>query len=428
MRIYARFLIVIGSLFVANSAFATTSTCYEYYVGSTPYIAHKGSYTSSDAALDPTLGMKTDVTSPSLPVTDTYWPVSSGGGSETVADTPYYAGYWAWNGASAIGVYDAPTFYYQTPTFHTCAHNQTYGKPTNVFVDVNPNTAYVGQTVLFSWGASGVVNQCTLGGSPLSPTQGSNVPVVVGLGDAGTYTVYCSNYWGQSLSPGQDTLTVNQCSDPGILPFISYNLTQGTSPSGTAIGQMTIVSNPSIDVTAYCSGSVWKIRVTQASQPLRIDINLANQGITQITTSAINSASCALLETMKTTIEGHASSPSVTFTGGYFHTDAVLAHENVHKNRYTFAFDPYYSSFRNYLETDSAFQIPIDSAPNPAAAKAAITAKSEYIGELGGLNIDVQAAFNSVNNHSPSSDFVIPQQNAVASYIAQIDTRLSSCP
>lgn len=427
MKITSRILILICGLILANSVFATTSTCYEYYIGSTPYVAHQSTYSSGDAAFGPTFGMKTEVIYPSLPVINSYWPASSSGGSQTIADTPYYAGYWAWLGAAAIGVYNGD-FYYETPTFSSCSHNQTYGKPTSVYVDINPTTAYEGQTVLFSWGASGVVNQCTLGGSPLSPTQGSNVPVVVSLGDAGTYTVYCSNYWGQSTSPGQDTLTVNQCSDPGILPFLSYNLTEGTSPSGTAIGQMSLVSNPSIDVTAYCSGSVWKIRVTQASQPLRIDINLANQGITQITTSAINSASCTLLETMKTTIEEHASSPYVTFTGGYFHTDAVLAHETVHKNRYTNAFDPYYSSFRNYLETDSVFQIPIDSAANPAAAKAAITAKSEYIGELGGFNVDVNTAFNSVDNHSPSSDFVVPQQNAVATYIAQIDTRLSSCP
>lgn len=30
----------------------------------------------------------------------------------------------------------------------------------------------------------------------------------MGLSDAGTYVVYCSNYWGQSTSPGQDTLQV----------------------------------------------------------------------------------------------------------------------------------------------------------------------------------------------------------------------------
>lgn len=145
------FLLLFGISF-ASTALATSSTCYEYYLGDTPYIAHKSTYSASDAALAPTFGMKTLVTSPALPEINNYWSANSGGGSQTIADTPYFAGYWSWAGAGATGVLEYPTFYFVESTLSTCSEDQTYGPPTGTYVDINPNTAWEGQTVYFSWG------------------------------------------------------------------------------------------------------------------------------------------------------------------------------------------------------------------------------------------------------------------------------------
>lgn len=287
MRVGTKLLFATCWLLLANAAFATTSTCYEYYIGSTPYVAHQSTYSSGDAALGPTFGMKTEVTYPSLPVIDSYWSASSSGGSQTIADTPYSSGYWGWSGAAAIGTYNAPEFYYETSTFSQCSHSQTYGNPTGVFVDINPNTAIVGQTVYFSWGASGVVNQCTLGGSPLSPTQGSNVPVVVSLSDAGTYTVYCSNYWGQSTSPGQDTLVVNECSDASnpapLYDGSTYNPSFFSSVSpyigGGMFGNTQVGGYITSACPEVCSGGTKKYRleggaVTDSTSFMKISTHL----------------------------------------------------------------------------------------------------------------------------------------------------------
>src|SRR5690606_12844546 len=126
-------------------------------------------------------------------------------------------------------------------------------------------------------------------------------------------------------------------------------------------------------------------------------------------------------------METYASSPFLTIAGGYFHEDAVLAHENVHKSLYTAAFDLAYNSFRNYVETDMEFEIPIAIAADPAVAKAIITATPGYVGEIGtGIPLDVTNAFNIADVHSPSSLFVTPQEIAIAPYIALVSSRLSS--
>lgn len=214
------------SVYMANNAAASVSSCYEYYVGNAPYLAHSGTYSASEATLDVEFGMTSTQINPSPNTYKSYYTPSGSGGTEVVAGPVTYSGYWNITGISAIGHHSGGNFIYIEYTHSlTCAVSGQYNSPTNTYLNISPSTAIVGDSVNFQWGSGGNPYNCTLlPGTPIATSGNTNI--TASLADAGTYTINCTNYFGTG-SPASDTLTVLACGP-------NYNRQVGGSSSSPA--------------------------------------------------------------------------------------------------------------------------------------------------------------------------------------------------
>jgi len=309
-----------------------------------------------------------------------------------------------------------------------CSHPKYFPEPDITSFDFEPSSVYVGQKFKAFWITVGDPTSCNVDGIPGYPKQsilGEEFTATIGMD--GSHTMICINDWGVS-SPLYSNLTVNECIDPGTTYFVNSTVVRGTNPPGTALGYMDLNSPISIDTSAYCNGGYWKLRVTSAEQSVILHADIAGQGITQIDSDDIASASCFVLDDMKTTLSYYASYAVLPgYIGGYYDDEAVYAHENVHRNDFIGVFEPYYNTVRNLFESSVTFRIPIDDAANPAEAKSIITSHTQYNIEKAGLIDDEQTALNSIG-HTNTSAFVNAQMNAISGYMDEIDSRLGSCP
>lgn len=212
--------------------------------------------------------------------------------------------------------------------------------------------------------------------------------------------------------------------EPIGVGIMTYHVIEGTDPGSGNIGYFSRVGNPSVNSEAYCTSSEWRLKVTSAQHAVRIDVNLSNMGIAQIDNHAIDTANCAVLETMKSSLETKAASVTASF-GGWYDQEAVKAHEHVHRERYEAAVNPLFVSAKASIESIS---IPLSAASNQAAAHAQLTGSNTLydfiLFELNSMSIN---AYLTSGGHGNPEDFIGPQQAAVVEFVTRINQRLGSC-
>ena len=418
------FLVLLCSqaiLMAPNRADAFFAACSWYNVGGTPWVFSYFEYNSWDVGTNNAIEVYTVQTSPFSASALDYWSLSTGGGYAGHEAPASIGPVYSFMGEGTLGFLMEGSFF---PSWGaSCVGNYQFVPPT-ASVILSPPVATVGDPVTATWGSSNA-EACYFDNAPIALS--GSIAFTAAMVDSRPYTLECENQWGW----GSDTaiLVVNEpapdCpAEPIGVDGMTYLLQEGTTPDPENIGDFRSTGNPSITSEAYCLGNEWRLKIAGAQHTVRIDVNLANLGNTQITTGMINSANCASLETMRTSLTTKAASVVATF-GGWYDEGAVKAHEHVHRNHYEAAANGLFNTAKMDIE---AISIPLSSAANQAAAHSLLTSSSTpYTGILLNLNADTNMAYNMLN-HSSAGEFIAAQQAAVSHFVTQINSRLSTCP
>ena len=177
------------------------------------------------------------------------------------------------------------------------------------------------------------------------------------------------------------------------------------------------------DVTAYNSGAVWKCVITKADQQAHQGVRLL-AGVTEVTPALVSGSACAPLAKMKKSLKDVADQNAQS---GFYMLSAVQAHEDLHISQYRAALPAAYTALKTAVE---ALTVPIASAADAAAAKAAIKALPAYTTAISTFNAADANANNATAGHSPMAPFIAIEHTVVDPMIATIDTRRTSlgCP
>lgn len=286
----------------------------------------------------------------------------------------------------------------------------TFKAPKLEVFTIVPSTVTVGGQVTITWDISHVLpsGACAWNDGPL--VTSGQLTFNASMTDGRDYVISCMNDWG--IDGGIRTLVVEpDCpAVPAGIESMTFPLTEGTDTTHPSdIGSYRRNGPSSISTSAYCDGSVWRLKVIASQVPDRIDINLSNMGNAQIDNEAINAANCAVLDSMKTDLESKAASTTSTF-GGWYDYWAAYAHENIHRNRLHDAANDQFDITKLAIETLS---IPLSSASNQAAAHMQLVSGSTNypLIELD-FHSAITNAFPFTGGHSNSSEFIAAQQNA----------------
>lgn len=424
-------LLLLTSIFVCSNAWSVAIYCSDTQYAGTGTMINDFYMDASDwsyGTLDPAVTF--DGPAPySYEVFDTFLDLSSFPGFlRYPMSSPSVGTNWVYGNGTTGWLIPGPGGGYVVGSAPTpCSHPKYFPEPDVSSFVFTPTSLYDGQIFNATWSSTGDAVYCEVDGDgPYAPSGSQNFTATTSL--SGMHSMICYNDWGQSTALSKN-LTVNGCPDPGQITYMNVNVSNGSSPGSGNIGELKRSGTLSLDSSAYCSGEYWKIRVTQANHSLTLHANIGALGLTQISTSSINAASCTVLGNMKHELEyysGFAIIPS--FIGGHYDNAAVYAHEDVHRAEFVASMNAEYTDTRIYFETNPAFRVAIDSASSPSDARATITGKSEYTAEIA-LIAAVENGIWSGLDHTPSTPFISATQSAVSGYISQINTRLAtSCP
>ncbi|WP_426992620.1 hypothetical protein [Methylomonas sp. CM2] len=219
-----------------------------------------------------------------------------------------------------------------------------------------------------------------------------------------------------------NVIDVSSTTDPGGLAALNYlPVKMDLSPKGWGV---TEEDDAIFDVTAYCAGVDWKVRITKADQQVHQGVRLL-PGVAGVTSAIIQStSSCLVLNAMKTSLNDVADQNA---DSGYYVLSAVQAHEDLHIIQYRNDLNPAYTKLKNSIE---ALSIPLTDAKNAAEAKVKIQALASYSNAMTIFHTDDVAANNATAAHNPMQPFIDIEHGVVDPVIAKINTRRTAlgCP
>ncbi|MEX0739143.1 MAG: hypothetical protein WD071_07365 [Pseudohongiella sp.] len=203
-----------AALFAPSKAMALYSVCSWYESGGTPFLYADAHYSSADTFSHNAIEISTSLTPAIYPPALTHWLVSPSGGyfghaAPVTTGTTYTVSSQGLMG-NKVGEYFNPG---SLPA-SSCSGSFLFEPPTNVFVDINPATVTVGDSVTITWGSQNAT-ACLFDGAPIATSGVHNFTAA--LSDSRTYTLECENLWGESITGS--LLTVNECGpdDPAFV-------------------------------------------------------------------------------------------------------------------------------------------------------------------------------------------------------------------
>jgi hypothetical protein len=179
-----------------------------------------------------------------------------------------------------------------------------------------------------------------------------------------------------------------------------------------------------LDITAYASGGDWKCVVTTADQQTHQGTRLL-AGVVEVTPALVAAeASCAVLQTMITSLNSVANQGSHS---GYYMLAAVQAHEDVHVTQWQTGIAPHYTTLKTAVE---ALTVPLASHGTAAAAKAAIKALPAFTAAMATFRAAESTVASATASHSPIAPFNTAEHGVVDPTIATIRARRTTlkCP
>jgi hypothetical protein len=180
---------------------------------------------------------------------------------------------------------------------------------------------------------------------------------------------------------------------------------------------------PVTDIGAYTSGATWKCMVTSATQQAHQGVRLlpGPPVVVEVTAALVAAENdCAQLKKMSKSLNSVASQGP---DSGYYTIAAVQAHENLHITQFRADFAPHFTAFKKTVE---GLSVPIASAANAAAAKAAILALPAYTTAAARLRAGYVAANNKTAAHTLAASFNVAEHAVVDPMIATIAARLAA--
>ncbi len=174
---------------------------------------------------------------------------------------------------------------------------------------------------------------------------------------------------------------------------------------------------PVTDVGAYTSGATWKCIVTSANQQAHQGVRLL-AGVVEVTAALVAAeADCGKLKTMSKSLNSVANQGA---DSGFYMIAAVKAHEDLHITQFRADFAPHFTTFKTTVE---GLSVPIASAADAAAAKAAILALPAFTVASATLRAGYIAANNKTAAHTLAASFNVAEHGVVDPMIATIAAR-----
>src|SRR5579871_6530735 len=172
-----------------------------------------------------------------------------------------------------------------------------------------------------------------------------------------------------------------------------------------------------IDVSAYTSGTDWKVKITRADQQPHQGVRLL-PGVVEVTNALVSGESdCTKLQTMITSLNTVADQGS---DSGFYMLSAVQAHENLHITQYRADLNPSFASFRTAVE---GLTVPQAGNADAASAKAAIKALPAFTTAMATFHAADVAANNKTAAHTNMASFKAIEHGVVDPMVNTIKAR-----
>ena len=203
--------------------------------------------------------------------------------------------------------------------------------------------------------------------------------------------------------------------EPAGVAAINYLGTlMDQAPSGWGV---TTEDDVVVDVSAYTSGTDWKVKITKADQQAHQGVRLL-PGVVEVTNALVSGESdCTKLQTMITSLNTVADQGA---DSGFYMLSAVQAHENLHITQYRADLNPAYATFRTAVE---ALTVPQAGIADAAAAKAAIKALPGFTTATATFHAADVAANNKTAAHTNMASFKAIEHGVVDPMITTIKAR-----
>ncbi|MEX0740811.1 MAG: hypothetical protein WD071_15870 [Pseudohongiella sp.] len=400
--------IIIKAFFLLSIVLSGQAMAYSSYCstggGFAPYIRHYATYSPWDYSLFAPGGAhraSSNIFTPVVDYDELAEYMTSGGGDKTLQLFVPSFGTWSFDGKSELGYGEHSAFV--PATYPSICSDSLSFEEVNTSITMSPsNTVTEGTTVTATWSGGGSADYCVVLGQTYIGNQNSLTFTTV-QGDSGTYVVWCYNE--HDSDDASITLTVDPAppSCPAVPPpavgFVYPNPSRDSNLPTSEFGGFNFLTPPGqgVNVQAYCDNDVWRARVAYAAIPTRIAANLHE--LEEVSVNRVNSeSSCTVLNQMASSLTYHSSfttGPRDTTTNPFWMIDAIVAHENVHYEKFKDSLDPYFSDF---LVDMHNVTIPIGSAANASSARAQMESQVQAVYEL--LRQDMVIA-RSFADHPP---------------------------
>jgi hypothetical protein len=202
---------------------------------------------------------------------------------------------------------------------------------------------------------------------------------------------------------------------PAGVAAVNYLATlMDQTPSGWGV---TTEDDVVIDVSAYTSGTDWKVKITQADQQPHQGVRLL-PGVVEVTNALVTGESdCTKLRTMITSLNTVADQGA---DSGFYMLSAVQAHENLHITQYRADLNPAFATFRTAVENLS---VPQAGNPDAPSARAAIKALPAFTAAMATFHAADVAANNKTAAHTNMASFKAVEHGVVDPMVNTIKAR-----
>lgn len=202
---------------------------------------------------------------------------------------------------------------------------------------------------------------------------------------------------------------------PAGVAAINFKATlMDQSPSGWGV---TTEDDVVVDVTAFTSGTDWKVKITTADQQAHQGVRLL-PGVVEVTNALVTGESdCTKLQTMITSLNTVADQGA---DSGFYMLSAVQAHENLHITQYRADLNPAFTTFRTAVE---GLTVPQAGNPDAASAKAAIMALPAFTTATATFHAADVAANNKTAAHTNMASFKAVEHTVVDPMVNTIKGR-----
>lgn len=175
-------------LFSINS-YGLTSACY-HDGGYSPNLRNLGSYSPSDYYLAPHHAIRSELNSP---FSDDDWDIlvmnSSGGTRIVTLPIAGQYGYWDFDGASMVGLYESPLFYYVSG-YPECDHSFSNVEVSTTFSISPAHTVKAGDAITISWNGTNATF-CQDAGTGGTWSASGSLPLFATEDLTGTHSMTC---------------------------------------------------------------------------------------------------------------------------------------------------------------------------------------------------------------------------------------------